>query len=295
LKTLSKSPLLALTILSLVLLVPAAPAVNSSASAASKQLIFYPNVGLGISPNSYSGSVNAPTKYMSQNWAGYADNAGVNTVTSVVASWIQPAVTCRPKASADQDAAMWVGIDGFSSFTVEQTGTSGFCPKGSSIPQYQAWVEFYPLPQSTYLTFVIHAGDVIKASVTYTVATHTFTAVLTDVTTGTSRSRSATSTTDSRSSAECIAEAPSEVNSGVVTLLPLARFTKAVFGVDNTKVAGTCFATINGNNKAMGAFGAEVSEITMVQNNPPTFTHKATPSGFTHSDSFTVTWNKAGP
>ena len=82
------------------------------------------------------------------------------------------------------------------------------------------------------------------------------------------------------------------MNNGVVTLLPLARFTKAVFGADNTKVAGTCFATINGQNKAMGAFGTEVSEITMVQ---PTLTHKATPSGLTHSDSFTVTWNRPAP
>ena len=239
--------------------------------------------------------VNAPTKYMSQNWAGYADNAGPNTVTSVVASWIQPLITCNPKSSADQDAALWVGIDGFSSNTVEHTGTSGFCPRGSSVPQYQAWVEFYPLPQSTYLSFVIHPGDVFEGSVTYTASTHTFKAVLTDVTTGVSKSQSAVSTTDSRNSAECIAEAPSEISGGVVTQLPLAKFTKAVFGVDNTKIVGTCFATISGHNKAMGAFGRQVSEITMVENNAPTFTHKATPSGLTHTDSFTVSWNKAGP
>jgi hypothetical protein len=212
----------------------------------------------------------------------------------VLGSWIQPAVTCNPKSPNDQIAAFWVGIDGFGSFSVEQTGTSGVCLQGSSTPVYQAWFEFYPAFQKTYTKFVIHPGDVIQASVTYTAATHTFKTTLNDVTTGKSKTSSAVSASDQRSSAECIAEAPSELINNQVVLLPLAKFTKSVFGNDNTAVAGSCFATINGVNKGLGAFGPSVDEITMVQQNHPSM-HKATPSSLTHSDSFTVTWNSAGP
>src|SRR5580658_1628945 len=58
----------------------------------------------------------------STNWAGYADTAG--KYTSVSASWTQPTGTCR---SGDQYSAFWIGIDGYSSSTVEQTGTGVDC------------------------------------------------------------------------------------------------------------------------------------------------------------------------
>src|SRR5215467_11203890 len=54
----------------------------------------------------------------STNWSGYAATTG--TYTSVSASWIQPAGNC-PSWFGSQYAAFWVGLDGFSSSTVEQT------------------------------------------------------------------------------------------------------------------------------------------------------------------------------
>jgi hypothetical protein len=57
----------------------------------------------------------------STNWAGYADTAG--TYTSVSASWTQPTATCS--SGGDQYAAFWIGLDGYTSSTVEQTGNRG--------------------------------------------------------------------------------------------------------------------------------------------------------------------------
>ncbi len=275
------------TILSVILLIPSLPAVSST-SGGSPAVSFAPIIFVG--PQLAPSTANAPTPASSSNWAGYAVAAGANSVTNVVGSWVQPAITCNSKGSTDQDASFWMGIDGFGSFTVEQTGTAGFCLKGATTPTYQAWYEFYPDIQKTYAAFAIHPGDVIQASVTYTPATHTFKTLLKDVTTGKFRSSSAKSTSDLRSSAECIAEAPSEPSG----ILPLARFTKALFGADHTAVAGSCFATINGHTKGMGAFSSGVYEITMLQQKNG-ITRKATPSSLTHSDSFSVTWNSAGP
>ena len=60
------------------------------------------------------------------NWAGYAIKEAKDTVTSVRGSWTQQAITC-PSATTLEAAAFWVGIDGFSSKTVEQTGTLALC------------------------------------------------------------------------------------------------------------------------------------------------------------------------
>ena len=61
----------------------------------------------------------------STNWSGYAVAGG--TYTTVTASWVQPAVTCSGTAYS----SFWVGIDGDTSNTVEQTGTEADCSSGS--------------------------------------------------------------------------------------------------------------------------------------------------------------------
>src|ERR1044071_5102244 len=72
----------------------------------------------------------------STNWSGYAVTG--NRFTSVSASWTQPSVTC----SATAYSSFWVGLDGDTSNTVEQTGTDADC--SGSTPQYYAWYEMYP-------------------------------------------------------------------------------------------------------------------------------------------------------
>src|SRR5690348_707254 len=64
----------------------------------------------------------------SSNWAGYAVTGG--TYTTVTSNWVQPAVTCSSTAYS----SFWVGIDGDTSSTVEQTGTEADC--NGSTPVY---------------------------------------------------------------------------------------------------------------------------------------------------------------
>ena len=83
----------------------------------------------------------------SSNWGGYViapatgNSATSVSVTSVSGSWTVPKVTCG-KGSSTEYASFWVGIDGWDSSTVEQTGTDSDCSNGK--PSYYAWYEFYP-------------------------------------------------------------------------------------------------------------------------------------------------------
>jgi len=71
--------------------------------------------------------------------------------------------------------------------------------------------------------------------------------------------------------------------------LPLADFGTVDFGEDYTGVSGTCYATVSGVTAAIGSFGANVSEITMVSNSGAP---EAVPSGFSAADgsSFSIAW-----
>src|SRR5579884_4318905 len=83
-----------------------------------------------------SGPNHRITDSTSTNWSGYAVTG--NRFTSVSASWTEPAVTCSGTAYS----SFWVGLDGDTSNTVEQTGTDADC--SGSTPQYYAWYEMYP-------------------------------------------------------------------------------------------------------------------------------------------------------
>ena len=96
----------------------------------------------------------------STNWSGYAATTG--PYTSVSASWTQPAGTCSLGA---QQAAFWVGLDGYSSSSVEQTGSEVDCV--GSTAHYFAWYEMYPNASVTYSN-TVRPGDHFNASVTFT-------------------------------------------------------------------------------------------------------------------------------
>src|SRR5580698_2608586 len=57
--------------------------------------------------------------YESTNWSGYA--ATGSNFTQVTGSWIVPAASCT-KGAAAAYAAFWIGIDGWTSNSVEQIG-----------------------------------------------------------------------------------------------------------------------------------------------------------------------------
>jgi len=150
----------------------------------------------------------------SSNWSGYAASGGSGSYNSVSASWTQPTATCND--SGDEYAAFWVGLDGFNSNSVEQTGTDSDCSGGS--PDYYGWYEMYPAAP-VYFTDPVQPGDSMSASVTFS-GSDTYTLVLTDNTEGWNETETIQESGLANSSAEVITEAPSSEFGP----LPLADF-----------------------------------------------------------------------
>ena len=61
----------------------------------------------------------------STNWSGYALSGPRGAYTAISTSWTQPAAACG--GGGNEYAAFWVGLDGFNSNGVEQTGTDSDC------------------------------------------------------------------------------------------------------------------------------------------------------------------------
>jgi len=152
----------------------------------------------------------------SSNWSGYAQVAGAGAFKSVSANWTQPTAHCP--SSTQQYAAFWVGLDGFNSNSVEQTGSDSDC--NGTTPDYYGWYEMYPA-NPVYYTNPVSPGDSFSASVTFS-GTETYTLVLTDHTRGWTHKQVINEAGFSRSSAEVITEAPCCTASGGI--LPLADF-----------------------------------------------------------------------
>ena len=73
------------------------------------------------------------------NWSGYAVTGANGSFHSVSASWTEPTATCSGSA---EYASFWVGLDGYNSNSVEQTGTEADCDGRTG--QYYGWYEMYP-------------------------------------------------------------------------------------------------------------------------------------------------------
>src|SRR5271169_3253206 len=172
-------------------------------------------------------------KVTSENWSGYAVTG--TAFTQATGSWKVPAVDCTKTPSTY--SAFWVGIDGWNSSTVEQTGTSSDCSGATA--QYYAWYEFYPAAGFIITSVPVKPGNVMSAVVSYSGSE--FAVKITNETTGKSFSKSSKGSGEKRTSAEWIAEAPCCTTGGGI--LPLADFVKANFGDDKTGVSGTNDAT----------------------------------------------------
>jgi hypothetical protein len=185
--------------------------------------------GSGGSSGSGTGSSgsSAPNASTSTNWSGYAVQSSAGSVSAVSGSWIVPTITSTGYS------AVWVGIDGYQSSTVEQIGT-----EQDAGGTYYAWYEMYPGASQTITSLSISAGDSITASVVYSGGT--FTLTLSDNTTGQSFSTQQSGANLQRSSAEWIVEAPS---SGGV--LPLANFGTVTFTNASATIDGTTGAINN--------------------------------------------------
>ena len=165
----------------------------------------------------------------STNWSGYAAHA--RSYKKISASWVQPTAHCTASRTF---SSFWVGLDGYNSNTVEQTGSEADCSSGHA--KYSGWYEMYPAFPVNFSN-PVHPGDHFTGSVTFTGSGH-YTLVLKDITQGWSHTVHKTRTSAQHSSAEVIAEAPS---SGGV--LPLTNFGTAHFS--NAKVNGVAMGRAN--------------------------------------------------
>jgi Peptidase A4 family len=225
-----------------------------------------------------SGTQAGTTAQDSVNWAGYAVTGP--TVSNVAGSWAQPTATC-PK-NQNQQAALWVGIDGYSATdpTVEQIGTDSDCTKGTKKkpggPSYYAWYQLYPqsdvvLPSSPY---PVKPGDSISAQVAVTGSTYTMT-----ISDGTKWHYSTTQhlqTAAQNSSAEWIAEAPSTCRTSCKQL-PLADF------------GSLSFSGASANGQPISASGFSTHQIDMTTKNSKK-TLAETSALSSGGSAFTITW-----
>ena len=200
----------------------------------------------------------------STNWSGYAATTG--TYTSVSASWTEPTGICSGRSS--QYSSFWVGLDGYSSGSVEQTGSDTDCSGGRAV--YYAWYEMYPNPSFSYSN-TVRPGDHFNASVTFT-GSNSFSLFIADTTQGWSHTTVGTLAGAARSSAEVIVEAPCCTASGGI--LPLADF-------GTVSITGSM-----ANGSALGNAGG-VTQIIMVDN---AGRDKDTVSSLSGGENFSATW-----
>ena len=216
--------------------------------------------------------VNGLTQVQSTNWSGYADdNTAGNTYSSITANWTEPSATCTSKQTL---AVFWVGIDGFTSGSVEQDGTLIECEHRTAF--YFTWWEMFPTNSIQTVGSTVRPGDAIHASVVRSGTSYTL--AVTDTTTpANSFTTTQTCSTCANSSAEWIAEAPSN-SSGV---LPLANF--------GSWTASGATVTSGSTSGVISTFADD--ELTMVNSSGAV---KALPGALNGSgNGFTVTFERS--
>jgi hypothetical protein len=244
----------------------AAGSASAAATAPHPGVSHFTPGGLMVRPGGHvAGSPKAHLNQdQSTNWSGYAVTGASGAFHSISASWVEPTGTCTSRRSA-QYSSFWVGLDGFNSNSVEQTGTDVDC--NGRTPVYYGWYEMYPAFPVNY-TNTVRPGDHFSASVTFT-GTETYTLVLTDSTRGWTHTTVQNETGLSRSSAEVITEAPSS-SSGV---LPLADF-----GTVN-------YSTSSANGTSLGT--QSPTQIIMINGSGQ---QKDSTSAIASSGAFSNTW-----
>jgi hypothetical protein len=201
----------------------------------------------------------------STNWSGYAVTGAAGAFTSISASWTEPTGHC---SGSRKYSSFWVGLDGFNSNSVEQTGSEVDCSGRTAL--YYSWYEMFPAAPVNY-TNTVRPGDHFTASVTFS-GTSTYTLTISDTTQGWSHSTVKSQSGLSRSSAEVITEAPSS-SSGV---LPLANFGTVTYSASAA------------NGTSLGSQAP--TEIIMVNNSGAA---KDSTSAINSAGGFSNTWIRA--
>ena len=211
----------------------------------------------------------------SYNWAGYADVSSTHgAFTKVSGAWTVPSVTCT---NEDRITSDWVGLDGFSSSTVEQDGTVSQCFENRAV--YYTWYEMYPAGTIAVGTSVA-PGDKISASVSRSGSAYTL-AVTDSTHSANSFSKNATcaTTTCLATSAEWIAERPAYS----IGIVPEAQFSAVPFSAASETAAGrtSTISGYSGTNYDMTTIDATDSYDI------------ATVSGLTGGNAFKASWKNS--
>jgi Peptidase A4 family len=244
------------------------------------------------------------------NWAGYVINPGYRQVNAVGGSWVQPTIS----GPNESETAIWVGIDGWASNTVEQIGTNVTVVNG--VPKYYAWWAMYPEDPNTVAIdttssgapFNVNPGDRIQAEVLYLSSsgpvTSTFLLSITDTPVDggpvETFSTTQTSTADPlRSSAEWVVETPLQTAGPPPECWQLANFDKVTF-TGAWATAGSITGCINAF-PTCEAIDLDASwGQANINTNPPALSNTPAPgepavtSGDPATSSFTVQWISSG-
>ncbi|HSZ35922.1 MAG TPA: G1 family glutamic endopeptidase [Acidimicrobiales bacterium] len=251
-------------LLSLFALLPMLFMFSSVAGAASNVVpeVFHQPINIiGVEHNSVT----------STNWSGYAVESP-SQFTEVTGTWVEPTASCT--TSGHTYAAFWVGLDGYSSKSVEQLGTDSDCTKANS-PSYYAWYEMYPAASVSISTtqYPVKPGDTLTASVSRSGTSYTLA-----LTSSEGWKFSTTQTgSDANSSAEWIAEAPD---------------TCVLIFCSNAKL--TDFGSVNFTSSEAATGGALQPVSTFTTNSGPHEITMATSSGVTRALPSALTSNGEG-
>jgi Peptidase A4 family len=244
----------------------AGPAMASASHHVSRGAVshtFQPGGLFHQAPGTHPEIVNGHRINYSTNWSGYAVIG--STFSTATADWTQNAITCT-SGDGSTDMSPWVGIDGFNTNTVEQTGSSGDCSGAS--PDYYAWYEMYPRGVHV-INQTVKPGDKFTATVTHTGGTN-YKLMLEDITQGWTNTL-----TRSLSASDASAEAVMEMAANHLTKFGTDPFTS--FTVD-----GQPIGSYSGSPYTIEQMEIKVSG-----------TLCDSTSGLTNNENFTVTWLNA--
>lgn len=213
----------------------------------------------------------------STNWGGYAVQAA-SKFTYASGTWTEPTATCT--SSTTEYASFWVGLDGYSSDSVEQLGTDSDCD--GRTPSYYAWWEMYPANSVELSTskYPVQPGNSLTATVS--VSGSTFTLTLKNNSAGWTFTTTQSGSGLAQSSAEWIAESPEICNGSRCSLAKLADFGTVGFT--------SATAATGGSQEPISYFTADGGPHEIVCETS-SGTVRAQPSALgSGGNNFTVTW-----
>ncbi len=192
---------------------------------------------------------------VSENWAGYeATTTNSSGFSAASGSWTQPTVSA---SSGQSYSAYWVGLGGGgeNSSALEQEGTQADVSATGKV-SYYAWYELVPSAPVKITSITVKPGDKIWARTA--VSGDKVTVEVDNKTTGQDFKKTLTmsSTAPDTSTAEWVAEAPSECQggaSGECQPLPLSDFGSVKFT--------NAYATSNGSTKAVSGWTDTAIEL----------------------------------